>query len=91
MTTATDITPTPIQILDLWGEPETDCGICGTWGPHRHAVGWYCGPVTAEIGAAVPEWGPDAIAGGRTVCKLCHDRFYGLADETPTPQPETRQ
>jgi hypothetical protein len=71
----------PIVTVHLWGEPECRCGICERWGPHRHAVAWYCGPVRVEIGHPVPGWGPDAIAGGRTVCKACHDKFYGIADD----------
>lgn len=55
-----------------------ECGICGDWDDHRHAVGWYCGPVKQDIGEPVPEWGPDAVAGGRIVCKSCHDCFYRI-------------
>lgn len=69
----------PIITIDLWGQHEVECGICGQWGDHRHAVGWYCGPVKEDIGQPVPEWGPDAIAAGRVVCKGCHDEFYGVA------------
>jgi hypothetical protein len=76
--TTTDITPAPIHVLHLWGEPSSECGICEQYGPHRHAVGWYCGPVKEDIGQPVPKWGPDAIAAGRTVCRTCHDRFYGI-------------
>lgn len=79
MTTAASNAPRAIYTIHLWGEPGSECGICEEFGPHRHAVGWYCGPVKEDIGAPVPEWGPDAIAGGRTVCKTCHDRFYGIA------------
>lgn len=68
----------PIYTVYLWGEPACECGICNQWGPWRHAVGWYCGPVQEDPGEPVPEWGPDAIAGGRTVCQPCHDRFYRL-------------
>ncbi|WP_147048187.1 hypothetical protein [Methylobacterium gnaphalii] len=75
--------PSPIYTLHLWGEPASECGICEEWGPHRHAVGWYCGPVQEDIGEPVPEWGPDAIAGGRSVCKACHDRFYGIEAGAP--------
>jgi hypothetical protein len=77
MTTA-DSTPAPILVLHLWGEPSSECGICEEYGPHRHAVGWYCGPVKEDIGQPVHEWGPDAVAAGRTVCRTCHDRFYGI-------------
>jgi hypothetical protein len=66
----------PIISIDLWDQHEVQCGICEKWGPYRHAVAWYCEPVRVEIGAPVPEWGPDAIAMGRTVCKPCHDEFY---------------
>lgn len=69
-----------IYTIHLWGEPGSECGICEKWGPHRHAVGWYCGPVREDIGQPVPEWGPDAIAMGRTVCKTCHDEFYSISD-----------
>ena len=68
-------------VIHLW-QPEVECGICKRWGNHRHAVGWYCGPVEEDIGEHVPEWGPDAIAGGKTVCKQCHDEFYGFANTT---------
>ncbi len=64
-----------IVTILLW-EPTCECGICERVGPWRHAVGWYCGPVDQDPGELVPGWGPDAIAGGRTVCRECHDRFY---------------
>lgn len=67
-----------LYVIDLWGQHEVECGICEQWGNHRHAVGWYCGPVKEDIGQPVPEWGPDAIAMGRTVCRECHDDFYGV-------------
>jgi hypothetical protein len=66
----------PVVTIDLWGQHDVECGICEKWGPHRHAVGWYCGPVKEDIGEPVPSWGPDAIAMGRTVCQPCHDAFY---------------
>ena len=69
--------------IHLWGQHEVECGICEQWGSHRHAVGWYCEPVRQDIGQPVPEWGADAIASGRTVCKSCHDGFYGISDPTP--------
>ncbi len=74
----TDDAPRAIYTWHLWGERGSECGICEKWGPHRHAVGWYCEPVKQNPGEPVPEWGPDAIASGRVVCKSCHDRFYGL-------------
>jgi hypothetical protein len=90
-----------MAIIDLWGQTESECGICEAWGAHRHAVGWYCGPVKEGIGEPVPEWGPDAVAGGRTVCKACHDRFCGTADAVistlmgqladPAPPPRSPQ
>lgn len=67
-----------IILVDLWGQHEVECGICEVPGPWRHAVGWYCGPVPQDIGEPVPEWGPDAVAMGRTVCQLCHGQFYGI-------------
>lgn len=55
-TTTANIAPAPILVLHLWGEPGSECGICEEYGPHRHAVGWYCGPVKEDIGQPVPEW-----------------------------------
>lgn len=64
-----------VVTIELWPHM-VECGICERRGPWRHAVGWYCGPVDQGPGEPVPDWGPDAIAGGRTVCRACHDRFY---------------
>lgn len=68
----------PVATIYLWGEPGCECGICEQWTTDRYAVGWYCGPVKEDIGQPVPEWGSDAIAGGRVVCMPCHDKFYGV-------------
>lgn len=70
--------PWRMSVIDLWGQCVSECGICEAEGEHRHAVGWYCGPVKEDPGEPVPEWGHDAIAGGRSVCQPCHDSFYGI-------------
>lgn len=67
--------------IDLWGQDRSsgDCPMCDRYRVLKHAVGWYCGPVKQDPGEHVPEWGPDAIAGGMVVCKECHDELYGIA------------
>jgi len=76
------VTRTPdVVIIDLWRlERESDeCPMCDRYRHLTHAVGWYCGPVRENPGEVVPDWGPDAIAGGMSVCQPCHDEFYGEA------------
>jgi hypothetical protein len=77
----------PIVTIHLWPRV-VPCAMCPAEGDHRHAVGWYCGPVEQDPGQRVPGWGPDAVAGGMTVCRECHDTFYGI--EPPAP-PDPRQ
>ena len=54
--------------------------MCGEWKQMSHGIGWYCGPVHHDPGErfTLPK-GEEVEAGGMTVCKSCHDRFYGLA------------
>lgn len=53
-----------------------DCGMCGAYGKHRHAVSVDdCGkPTTRETGI------------GRVVCKPCHDTIYPPTKEAPSDE-----
>lgn len=66
-------------VIDLHAERHWgDCPMCEEYRLKNRAVGWYCGPVKLDPGEPVPEWGPDAVAGGMCVCQPCHDKFYGI-------------
>jgi hypothetical protein len=74
-----------VHVIHLWSNspPHTDtCPMCGQFRPMTHAVGWCCGPTKDPIGSASSVYCDRATdepyeVAGRSVCKPCHDTFYG--------------
>lgn len=74
----TTLEPRVVTILNLTPTIEwADCPMCGSFRRLTHAVGWYCGPVHEQPGEQVRGWSDGAIAAGMSVCRECHDGFYG--------------
>lgn len=71
-----------IHTIYLWCDPEPldECPKCGQVARINHAIGYCCDFTHDEIGAPSTEYRGETV-GGMSVCKPCHDEFYG---EAPT-------